>query len=739
MRPHSEADHDDIDLAVLWRALRRGLPGLLALALVAGALTYGVLSLIAPKYTSEAQLAVVAKGTTNPFADPKSDGASAESLLARVDKEAVNTHVGAVLSPDLAVKISADLDLAAKVEFNSALGNADVMSRLLRLVGLYGPKPGENDQNRVLGVYFRNLEVYSPKESRTIFVRYSSLDPQLAADVANRIADTYRETLATQSLDETDEVQKALRPKIDKLTEEVAEADAQVERFRGEANIFRGGPQGTGLNEQQLGELTAEVTKAQAARSEAEARAKSAHELIEQGSADALPEVQKSPLIQNLVQQRVRVERQIAELSATLLPGHPRMRQLRADLAGLNRQLGGEVSKVVEGLEKEATFAALREDAVKKSLDEIKARVVNTSGDEARLRQLETLARSKRAELERLQARFEANRAHADSRAVPVEAQIVARARPASAPSYPKKGAYASLLAAAALLFGMAWVATRAVLIAHTLPAAAPSPTPVTQPAHAQIAGLPAASSPISVAPRPVETVPVIEVAALDAGAVPLRLTSVSKLARYLHDCAPGHGGFRTLLVAESEGIDIGLDASQLAVALAEAGHTVVLVDWSLNGNGIAAPLGYPATPGVSELLTGKATFERVIKRQRGSHVHFIASGAASVGAADELKPDVLNLALDALDEAYEHIVVAGHWRDARLLFETIEGRFDAGVLACDVEQGGSVVKGVPGSFLGFEVADIHLVRLEREAEAMSRPQRERRQPSKGAQEARVT
>src|SRR5690606_26330809 len=126
---------------------------------------------------------------------------------------------------------------------------------------------------------------------------------------------------------------------IARLAEEAAAAEAEVERFRGEANILTGGQQATGLNEQQLAELNAELTKAKAARSGAEARAEQAREMQKAGSSETLGDVQKSPLIQNLVQSRVRVERQISELSATLLPGHPRMRQLTADLGGLKRQI----------------------------------------------------------------------------------------------------------------------------------------------------------------------------------------------------------------------------------------------------------------------------------------------------------------------------------------------------------------------------------------------------------------
>ena len=90
--------------------------------------------------------------------------------------------------------------------------------------------------------------------------------------------------------------------------------------------------------------------------------------MMKLGSADALPDVHKSPLIQNLVQQRVRIERQISEQSTTLLPGHPRMRQMNADLAGLKLQIKDEVAKIVDSLDIEAKVAQGREDSIEKSL-----------------------------------------------------------------------------------------------------------------------------------------------------------------------------------------------------------------------------------------------------------------------------------------------------------------------------------------------------------------------------------
>ncbi|MGZ5890562.1 MAG: GumC family protein, partial [Hyphomicrobium sp.] len=528
------ASPDDIDISALWQSLRRSVPKLLALSLAAGIAAYVILSFVTPEYSSEAQIQLVA-----PKRDAQtSDAASAEAVAARMDKEAINTHVRALMSPDLAVEVINAEGLAKKPEFNSALQPPTLIGRAMHAFD-FGHST-ETEQERVLRAYFDRLDVYSPKESRFIGIRFTSADPKLAAAVANKLAEVYRVSLATRTVAETDEVQQALQPKIDKLMKEVAEAEAAVEKFRGDANIFKGGPADTGLNQQQLGDLNAELTKAQAARGEAEARAAAARDMVRAGNAESLPEIQKSPLIQNLVQQRVRLERQLSELSATLLPAHPRMRQIQADLEGLQRQIKSEVGKIVEGIEKGAQAAALREATAKKSLDDMKSRVVGSGGDQVKLRQLEALAKSKRQELEQLQARFEANRGRADSQAVPIEAQIITSARPSSVPSFPKKLPYSALVAVAFLLFGIAIVVTKALFAAARTPASLPRGTWQGAPGYAGAQAKTARTG-------------TERAAAVSAGVVD-SVDSVAALASQLLTRPPDIGGFRTLITGETDG-----------------------------------------------------------------------------------------------------------------------------------------------------------------------------------------
>ena len=180
-------------------------------------------------------------------------------------------------------------------------------------------------------------------------------------------------------------------------------------------------------------------------------------------------------------------------------------------------------------------------------------------------------------------------------------------------------------------------------------------------------------------------------------------------LAQEVLDVTEGQAGFRSLITGEREGTDAGAAAIAFAKALAAAGRQVVLVDWSQNDAGIIPASPEAPAAGVSELLRGEVTFEDVIARLADSEAHAINAGHdhdMKLG----LEPDRVNLVLDALDEAYDHIVVYAPHQVARDLFVAIQGRFDAGIAVHDARRGSSTNEG-PNTFLGYQVADLMVLR----------------------------
>ncbi|MGJ0622107.1 MAG: GumC family protein [Methylocystis sp.] len=711
-------------MSTVFDALKRKGRWLVPLSLALGGVTFVVLMMMAPRYQSEAELAIVAKGASSTFSDPRSASSGPDLVTTRMDKEAINTHVRALQSSDLMLQIANDLKLGERREFNSALGPVDQLDAALRMIGIGGPRSGESERDRVMSAFRSRLEVYTAKESRFIGIRMTSIDPELASKIANAMAENYRASLAEQGVTEIDDLQTVLKAKIDKLAAEVATAETEIDRYRGKIDGFRGGAQNTGLNEQQMSDLTAELSRAKAARGEADARAASAREMMKAGTADALADVQKSPLIQNLVQQRVRIERQISELSATLLPAHPRMRQLNADLAGLKLQIDSEISKIVSSLEKEAKVAQGRENSIAQSLADIKNRVVTNAPEEAQLRQLEANVKAKRTELENIQAQLEANRKKLDARAQPVEAQIISKAQAESVPVFPKKFQLSALVAFASLMFGTAWIVMGALFhgvppqgyrkrnasdrrhsdppllreepLISEMPETEPEPAAVTVPAPVATAGTTSEPAPKA------------------ASSAIFNDGEMEELAARLKARRSVGGGFRTLITGESADIVPYAEATELVKALAKSGVQPILVDWSPSGEGFAREAGLAMNAGFNDLLTGRAGFEDIIQRLPGTTAHAVASGRAVSEDEREFDLDRLNLVLDALDEAYDHIIVVGRHDEARSLFEGIEGRFDAGITVASSLRKTAEPEDRDGTFLGFEVAEIDVVRYER-------------------------
>lgn len=192
------------------------------------------------------------------------------------------------------------------------------------------------------------------------------------------------------------------------------------------------------------------------------------------------------------------------------------------------------------------------------------------------------------------------------------------------------------------------------------------------------------------------------------------RVATIGSLARRIAAHSNG-GGYRTLVAGETDLMGVSGHGIELAKALADIGQSVILIDWAPEGDGVSHALALPAGPGIAELLAGTASFEQIIRRMPGSDAHVIGGGTFEEAETLAPDPERLNLILDALDEAYDQVIVAGRTEPARVFFESIEGRVDCGVLIADPARSGALPQDPPGSYLGYEVADIDLVRYDRQ------------------------
>lgn len=766
MRNNSQASPDDIDPIEIVAAIKRNLVKLLVLSLLVGLVTFIALSQMKPKFKSVAQLQFGGRAVVNPVGSDRPVPGGQPDVLVRVDKAAVASQVAVIKSRDLAVRLIKELGLDKRAEFNPTLGGGGLLGAL----GLATQDSGESAMDRVLLNYDKALKVFNGRDTRVVSIQFSSYDAKLAAQAANRLAELYLASRAKQSVKQSVDESAYLKPEIAKLQWDVQRAEAAAEQFRSAKNLFASGNGGVGadgqrgtLNNAQLSDLTRELTRAQTQKSEADARAAAIRELMRRGSADASPDVIRSPLIQRLQAQRVRVERQVSELSATLLPAHPRMRQMRADLNGLNRQIRSEVRKIVDSLGKEAKVAGLRVQSITASINKLKSQVRDSSGDLAKLAELERVAKAKRQQLESMQARYQTALARQRAAAIPLEAELFSKARASTIPMV-KKGPITALATAGTFILGLAFVITKELLTGARggRPAGGGAPgrgrrstdrqngrddyapndglaaqgqaAQQSMAATAALAGseasahdpygagqLQAGAGQGNIGLNPaasgmgapgVHALPQVE--SMERFA---KFTSMDSVAAHVAAQHGGGGGHRSLVAPAAPGYDASSEAIALATKLAASGERVILVDWSPRTDGLARKLNVGTRPGITELLRGDATFEDVIRKLAGREVHFIAGGVNLDTHELNFDENHLNLVLDALDEAYSHIVVHGSHQDATQLFELIQGRFDSALTVAPHSDNLALTRDEAGTFLGFEVADLDIIRFERDAD----------------------
>ena len=166
--------------------------------------------------------------------------------------------------------------------------------------------------------------------------------------------------------------------------------------------------------------------------------------------------------------------------------------------------------------------------------------------------------------------------------------------------------------------------------------------------------------------------------------------------------------GFLTVVAGAGAATCPEQAATDLARQLARQGRQAILLDFTPSGKGLTGELGLAPALGFTDVLLGRAACAEVVRQLANSTAHVIVARSSAEGAAVITDKDRVNMLLDGLAEAYDHIVIAGAYDAVRDLFVTIEGSIDAGVVVA-----GSEGSERNGYFLGFDAADLKLIHYE--------------------------
>ncbi len=681
----------EINLAYLASRLWAAKIGIVFFVVVVTGLVYLFTQSVTPKYRSTAQILIEAQETA--FTRPEADD---RQSVPAIDALNVASEVQVVRSRDVANQVIADLNLTEVDELDPVRQGVSLVKSIFVLAGLSEDPMRLSTQERVYNSFVDALEVYEVPESRVIIVSFRSEDPELAARVANAVVSTYQAQQRAAQASNTRSASSFLEVEIADLRQQVSLAEAAVARYRSGAGLLLG-PNEVTLSSQQLSETATELTQARSSESDARSRAEQIRLLItQQGARVALPDSFSTPLAQRLQEEQATLRARIAELSATLLPAHPRIRELNAQLVDLGGQLRSEAGRIAARFDNEALVAAARAEALEEQLARQSAEASRIADAEVELRALEREASAQRDLLASYLVRFREAATRDDADMLPTNARVIQTAQVERDAVFPRTLPMVVLAFVGSLAVSTMVVISQAILVGAV---AAPrdddqqasgysSPTgPTTEPnrQNEPTLGIMTADR-MAQATQPSGGVPAAPFAAQSAAPSPMAQTAPTlaqhprnmmrtytladpgacrQLFAHLRRVGSGSAGTRVTVGAADSHTNAGNIALKLSRSMAHAGLSAVMIDCvgDLQSAGISAN-----GPGFYELVTGAAGFDAALHKDPQSPLHFMPAGFAHVPLS-LIADDAADLVISALAEIYDTVIVnAGS--DPQLLLE---------------------------------------------------------------------
>ena len=258
------------------------------------------------------------------------DEQSRESATSQSTWDLISTQAGLLSSRSLAERVAQDLNLAGNSEFVGTEG--DAASRLKAAAGL------------IQG----GLSVEVPEEGQLIKFSYVSESPELAARIANGIADGFIDSSLQRRYDASAHAREFLQQQIAKSRADLERSERQLVAYAQQEGIIN---TGTGQPGQPAGDAASLQGESLVALNKALAEA-TARRVAAEGayrSAGLAGQLDASENTQVLRQSRAALEAEYQEKRTLMKPDHPDMLSLRSRIEELGRQIARESSTASGG------------------------------------------------------------------------------------------------------------------------------------------------------------------------------------------------------------------------------------------------------------------------------------------------------------------------------------------------------------------------------------------------------
>jgi len=338
--------------------------------LVLGAMGVGLVgAVLASLLTSPVYRASVTLEANPPSVAVSEDQSRQQDQQATDTYDFVATQVGLLSSRAVAERTAQELNLA---------NNPDVVPQ---------DRDASQRLNAATGLVQRGLKVIPPEQGQLIKFTYDSTSPQLAALVANGIADSFINTSLQRRYEASAYARNFLERQINKTRGDLEKSERAVVAYAQQQGIINtpggmtadGKSTGSDTNSLQ-GESLVQLNTALAA---ATARRVAAEGAYRQALATG-PTTDVNMAVLPLRQQLAQLQAQYQQKREFMKPEHPEMQSLQSQINELQRQIGAQMSQAnsgrINGLLAEYRGALSAESALQARVAQLKGDVLNLRG-----------------------------------------------------------------------------------------------------------------------------------------------------------------------------------------------------------------------------------------------------------------------------------------------------------------------------------------------------------------------
>ena len=451
MPSHQPSRSDGVELSSLIAGLRRNKWIILFCIVLAGVAAFGTLKNIRPSYYSYVEVLLNTR-------QERVVGVEQVVSDLNVTNSIVAGEIAVLRSNVLIGNVVDELGLVDHPDFDPRLDNGPSYFERLQ-IRIFGEEPmpeadeetvtGLSDQdvrNIVIWKVRRDLSVFQSGISYVINISMEAHDPEIAAAIANAVAERYIQDQLDAKLAATQRAISWLDNRLFELEGQLRDAEDEVVDFLAQQVLEEGGDKDS--VELQLLELNRMFVSARNDRAAADAKLGYVQGLLStEGLAGALTALETTRLTR-LDDELAALERDQAQLATRLGPRHPEMLELQLAVDDLLRDREVAIRAGVAELEAAVAQAQGRETAIADEIRAAQILQVDLSRSSVRLSQLERSASAMRQVYETFLSRFQETTQQLEFQRA--DARVISKAEPALAPSRPRN----KLILAVALFLG---------------------------------------------------------------------------------------------------------------------------------------------------------------------------------------------------------------------------------------------------------------------------------------------